>query len=453
MIYKIKEKKIKFYRLEPTQVLALGFAAVILTGALLLMLPLSSRNGTVTNFLDCLFTSTSATCVTGLVTVDTGTHWSVFGQVIIMMLIETGGLGFMTFATIFAVLLGRRITLKERLIMQEAYNAFNIQGIVKLALYIIGITLTIEGIGAAALATQFIPEYGWIKGIYFGIFHAVSAFCNAGFDIIGDFKNLTPYVENVVVNVTICSLIVIGGLGFIVITEIINLRKIKHLSLHSKVVLTATTILVVGGAVLMFIFEYNNPKTLGSLSFNGKILASFFASITPRTAGFNTISTTDMTTAGKFLTIILMFIGASPGSTGGGIKTTTASLLFMTVLCVIHGREDTEIFQKRIGKQAVYRAAAIAIISFELVLFVTMILSLTQPGTFIQFLYETTSAFGTVGLSLGLTPNLRAIGKVAITLTMYAGRVGPLTLAFAFARKANIVNSNIRYPEDKILVG
>lgn len=453
MLYNIKKEKLKFYRLEPTQILALGFAAVILTGALLLMLPVSSRNGTSTNFLDCLFTSTSATCVTGLVTVDTGTHWSVFGQIVIMLLIETGGLGFMTFATIFAVLLGRRITLKERLIMQEAYNAFNIQGIVKLALYIIGITLTIEGIGAAALATQFIPEYGWIKGIYFGIFHAVSAFCNAGFDLIGGFKNLTPYAENVVVNVTICSLIVIGGLGFIVITELLNIKKVKHLSLHSKVVLIATTILIVGGAALMFIFEYNNPKTLGSLSFNGKILASFFASITPRTAGFNTISTTGMTTAGKFLTIILMFIGASPGSTGGGIKTTTAALLFMTVLCVIHGREDTEIFEKRISKQAVYRAASIAIISFELVLVVTMILSLTQQGTFLQFLYETTSAFGTVGLSLDLTPTLGAIGKIAITLTMYAGRVGPLTLAFAFARKASIVNSNIKYPEDKILVG
>jgi len=453
MLLKEGEDGVKIYRLQPVQILALGFAAVILIGALLLKLPISSADGNSTPFLDCLFTATSAVCVTGLVTVDTGTHWSLFGQVIILLLIQIGGLGFMTFATMFAIILGRKISLKERLIMQEAYNAFNIQGIVKLAIYVMGITFSIEGLGAILLSTQFIPQYGWKRGIYYGIFHAVSAFCNAGFDLIGGFRSLTPYAENVVINLTIMSLIVIGGLGFGVVTEIINNRNFKKLSLHSKVVIFATSILIITGAIAFFILEYNNPKTLGALSLKGKILSSFFASITPRTAGFNTINLPDMTTASKFLTIILMFIGASPGSTGGGIKTTTATLILMVVLAVIKGREDTEIFERRIPKELVYRAVGITFISFMLVIFVTMVLSITQQGDFMEFMYEATSAFGTVGLTLGLTPRLDAIGKLIIIFTMYSGRVGPLTLALAFARKQLMASKAIKYPEDKILVG
>lgn len=453
MLLKEGEDGVKIYRLQPVQILALGFAAVILIGALLLKLPISSADGNATPFLDCLFTATSAVCVTGLVTLDTGTHWSLFGQVIILLLIQIGGLGFMTFATMFAIILGRKISLKERLIMQEAYNAFNIQGIVKLAIYVMGITFSIEGLGAILLSTQFIPQYGWKRGIYYGIFHAVSSFCNAGFDLIGGFRSLTPYAENVVINLTVMSLIVIGGLGFGVVTEIINNRNFKKLSLHSKVVIFATTILIITGAIAFFILEYNNPKTLGALSFKGKILSSLFASITPRTAGFNTINLPDMTTASKFLTIILMFIGASPGSTGGGIKTTTATLILMIVLAVIKGREDTEIFERRIPKELVYRAVGITFISFMLVIFVTMVLSITQQGDFMEFMYEATSAFGTVGLSLGLTTRLDAIGKLIIIFTMYSGRVGPMTLALAFARKQLMASKAIKYPEDKILVG
>lgn len=453
MLLKEGEDGVKIYRLQPVQILALGFAAVILVGALLLKLPIASADGNPTPFLDCLFTSTSAVCVTGLVTVDTGTHWSLFGQIVILLLIQIGGLGFMTFATMFAIILGRKISLKERLIMQEAYNAFNIQGIVKLAIYVMGITFSIEGLGAILLATQFIPQYGWKRGIYYGVFHAVSSFCNAGFDLIGDFRSLTPYAENVVINLTVMSLIVIGGLGFGVITEIINYKNFKKLSLHSKVVLFATSILIVTGALAFFVLEYNNPKTLGALSFKGKILSSLFASITPRTAGFNTINLPDMTTASKFLTIILMFIGASPGSTGGGIKTTTAMLILMIVLAVVKGREDTEIFERRIPKELVYRAVGITFISFILVIVVTMILSITQQGDFMEFMYEATSAFGTVGLSLGLTTRLDAIGKVIIIFTMYSGRVGPMTLTLAFARKQLMASKAIKYPEDKILVG
>lgn len=448
-----RDGKLSLKRLQPVQVLALGFAGVILVGALLLMLPISSRSGVVTPFVDALFTATSAVCVTGLVVVDTGTYWSTFGQIVIISLIQIGGLGFMTFATMFFVLLGKRITLKERLIMQEAYNAFSLQGVVKLALYVMGITFTIEGIGAVLLSTQFIKDYGLLKGIYYGIFHSISAFCNAGFDLIGGFRSITPYVENATVTLTIGGLIAVGGIGFAVITELLHIRKTKRLSLHTKVVLAVTAILILGGAVLFFILEYANPKTMGNLSMKGKILASLFASITPRTAGYNSIPTDGMTTAGQFLTIILMFIGASPGSTGGGIKTSTATLIFMTVIAVVRGREDTEIFKKRINKAMVYRALAISVISFTLVMVVTFILSITQQGKFIEFLYEATSAFGTVGLTLGITPKLTTIGKVAVLLTMYAGRVGPLTLALAFASRQQLESSSIKYPEDKILVG
>ncbi|MCX7950607.1 MAG: TrkH family potassium uptake protein [Clostridiales bacterium] len=453
MFLKEKIDGIKFYKFQPVQILALGFALTILIGGILLSLPISSRSGEATPFIDALFTSTSAVCVTGLVTVDTGTHYSVFGQIVIMLLIQMGGLGFMTFATLIALLLGKRISLKERLIMQEAYNTFNIQGVVKLALYVMGITFSIEIIGAVALATQFIPKYGLLKGLYFGIFHSVSAFCNAGFDLIGNFNSLTPYVDNVVVNLTIMALIVIGGIGFSVITEVLNYRKSKRLSLHAKVVLSATVALIVVGAIGFYMLEYANPKTLGGLSIKGKFLASLFASVTPRTAGFNTISTSDMTVAGKFLTVVLMFIGASPGSTGGGIKTSTAFLIFMTVVAVVQGKEDTEVYQKRINKSFVYRALAVTMLSFILVVVVTMVLSISQNGDFMEYLYEATSAFATVGLTLGLTTRLTLIGKIIIILTMYAGRVGPLTVTMAIAHKQQTTANLIKYPEDKILIG
>lgn len=448
-----RSRKYGLHKLSAVQILALGFASVIFIGALLLMLPVSSKSGEVTPFLDCVFTATSAVCVTGLVVVDTGTYWSMFGQIIIICLIQIGGLGFMTFATFFAVLLGKRISLRERLIMQEAYNSFNLQGMVKLMFYVMGITFSIEAVGALLLMTQFIPDYGVGKGIYFGIFHAISAFCNAGFDLIGEYRSITPYAENAIIVLTIGGLIVVGGLGFAVVAEVINTKNLRRLSLHTKIVLTATAVLLIVGTILFFLFEASNPKTMGPMSIKGKVLSSIFASITPRTAGYNSISTTDMTIAGKFLTVILMFIGASPGSTGGGIKTTTAFLIFMTVIAVIHGREETEMYKKRIAKSLVYRAFALTSISFVLIIVVTMILSITQQGDFMMFLYEATSAFGTVGLTLGLTPSLTPIGKIAILLTMYAGRVGPLTLVLAFARREQASSSAIKYPEDKILVG
>ncbi|WP_138205168.1 TrkH family potassium uptake protein [Haloimpatiens lingqiaonensis] len=437
-------------KFTPVQILAIGFAIVIFTGAILLNLPIASRTGVRTPFIDCIFTSTSAVCVTGLVTLNTSVHWSYFGKTVIMVLIEIGGLGFMSFATMIALILGKRITLKERLVMQEAMNSFSLQGIVKLARYVLFFTFFIQSMGALLLSTQFIPEYGLGKGIYFSIFHSISAFCNAGFDLTGD--SLIPYANNPVVIITIAFLIMIGGLGFFVWAELYNYKRRRKMSLHSKVVITATAILVVVGTILMFLFESNNPGTLRGKSIFEKILSSFFAAVTPRTAGFNSISTSAMSTAGIFLTILLMFVGGSPGSTAGGIKTSTAGLLLMTVVSVIKGKEETEIFKKRINKEIVYRAFAIVVISLGLVITVTMILSITEVGfPFEYLLYEATSAFATVGLTLGLTPKLTVIGKIVLALTMYAGRVGPLTIALALAK--NKKKSSIKYPEDKILVG
>lgn len=437
-------------KLLPVQVLAMGFIAVILVGAIVLRLPISSNNGSVTPFIDSFFTSTSAVCVTGLTTVNTAEHWSYFGKTVIIILIQIGGLGFMSFATLFALLLGRRITLKNRLIMQEAMNSFSLQGLVKLSKYILIFTFATEGAGALFLSTKFIPQYGVLKGIYFSIFHSISAFCNAGFDLTGN--SLVPFLNNTVIIFTISALIIIGGLGFTVWAEIYNYRGIKKLSVHTKLVLRMSTLLILSAWLLMFLFENSNPSTLGDLSIKGKALSSLFAAITPRTAGFNSISTAGMTPAGKALTIILMFIGGSPGSTAGGVKTATIGLLLMTVVSVIKNREDTVMFERTISKDLVYRAFVITTIAIGVVVTTTMILSVTEPYASLEYIvYEATSAFGTVGLTLGLTPKLSVIGKIVIAVTMYIGRVGPLTLVLALAKKKK--GSSIKYPEGKILVG
>jgi trk system potassium uptake protein TrkH len=442
----------KDIKIKPVQILVIGFALIILVGGIILTLPIASNDGTRTPFIDALFTATTSVCVTGLVTLDTGTHWSYFGKTVILMLIQIGGLGFMAFATLISLIIGKKITLQERLVMAEAMNTFSLQGLVKLARYILVFTFCIEGIGALFLSIVFIPEFGVAKGIYFSIFHAVSSFCNAGVDLIGYFRSITPYAENPVIILTIGFLIVAGGLGFTVWYEIFDYRKKKKFSLHAKLVLTVTAILIVVGAILMFIFEYNNPATMQPMSVKGKLLSSLFASITPRTAGYNSISTTDMSPAGRFLTIILMFIGGSPGSTAGGIKTTTAGLLVMTIISVIRGREDTEIYERRIGKDIVFKGLTIAVIGLTIVVAVSMILSITEVGASLEYIiYEVTSAFGTVGLTLGLTTKLTTFGKALIILTMFSGRVGPLTIALSLAK--NRSGNTIKYPEDKVLVG
>ena len=445
--WKMKEKKF-----SEVQILALGFVILIFTGGLVLTLPISSASGEWTNFLDSLFTATSASCVTGLVTLDTGTHWSLFGQTVIMLLIEVGGLGFMSFATFFAILLGKRITLKNRLIMQEAMNTFSIQGLVKMVKYVLMFTFAIQLFGALLLSSQLIPEFGFAKGLFYSVFHSISTFCNAGFDLFGNFTSLTGYYNNPVILLTIGALIVIGGLGFTVLIEIYNYNGKKKFSIHTKVVLLMTTILIVGGAISIFLLEYTNPETLAPMGFRDKVVNSVLASITPRTAGVNSISTDGMTLAGKFLTILLMFIGGSPGSTAGGLKTSTFGIIIFTVISVVKGREDTEIFGRRFSKELVYKAFALLFIGMTLVMAVTMMLTITEPGeSFISLLYEATSAFGTVGLTMGVTTRLSSAGKCIIIIMMYLGRVGPLTVALALTHKHK--KSRYKYPEGKVLIG
>ena len=440
------------FKLRGVQILALGFLLLILVGALILTLPISTTSGESTNFLDALFTATSAVCVTGLIVVDTGTYWNAFGQTVIMILIEIGGLGFMSFTTLIAIILGKKITLRERLILQDAMNTFNIQGLVKMVKYVLVFTVSVQFFGALLFSTQFVPEYGLGKGAFYSIFHSISAFCNAGFDIFGNFSSLTSYNSNAVVIMVASALIIIGGLGFTVWSEVYSSKSLKKVSLHSKIVILMTIVLVLGGTLLMFLFENNNINTIGNMSFVDKIMNSFFASVTPRTAGFNSIPTDGMTTAGQFLTIILMFIGGSPGSTAGGIKTTTIGILIVTIVCVIKGREDAEVFKRRFSKDLVYKAFTLIFIGVSLVIVVTMLLSYTEKGaSFISLFYETVSAFGTAGLTLGLTSELSSIGKVLIIFMMYLGRVGPLTVVLSITRKK--INSGIKYPEGKILIG
>ncbi|WP_353682094.1 TrkH family potassium uptake protein [Tepidanaerobacter sp. EBM-49] len=438
-------------RLKPTQILAVGFALLILTGAVLLTLPISASDGKSVGFLDALFTSTSAVCVTGLVVVDTGTRYSLFGQIVVMCLIQMGGLGIMTMATTVFLLLGKKITLRERMVMQEALNQSTLSGLVKLSRNILITTLIFEGTGAALLALRFSQIYGPTRGIYYGVFHAVSAFNNAGFDVIGNFKNLTPFVEDPLINCVIMGLIIFGGLGFSVIQDIITKKNFKHLCLHSKIVIVTTLLLLTCGFVAFYAIESSNPYTLGGLSTKGKILAAAFQSVTPRTAGFNTINLADLKMPSKYLTILLMYIGASPGSTGGGIKTSTFAVIIMMIYTILASKEDVEISGRRIPYDNIFKAAVIGVIALLLIFTSSFILTMTENTDFMSILFETTSAFGTVGLSLGLTPNLTDIGKVVIILTMFAGRVGPLTLAMALGGRTN--KAMIRFPEERVLVG
>lgn len=439
--------------LSPTQVLAIGFASIILIGGILLSLPVASANGQSIGFINSLFEATSAVCVTGLVVVDTGTDLSLFGQIVIITLIQIGGLGFMTAASLIFLALGKRITLRERLVMQEALNQFNLEGLVRLTKNVIGVTFIIEGIGALLLSTRFIPLYGFKKGLYYSIFHAISAFCNAGFDLIGNYRSLTGFVDDVVINMTVMGLIILGGLGFSVILDIWHHRRFKKLSLHSKLAVFMTVMLILIGTAFFFIVEYNNPYTLADKPLPIKILASLFQSVTPRTAGFNTIDQANLKDASKFMTILLMFIGASPASTGGGIKTVTASVIFFLTVSVVRGRDDIQVYGKRISHSIAHRAITITLISLMLLIGVSMVLSLIEPQPFIDILFETSSALGTVGLASFDNGSMSTISKIFVMLTMFAGRVGPLTLTLALAKRQNQSDNSIRYPEGKVMVG
>ncbi|MBN2898114.1 MAG: Trk family potassium uptake protein, partial [Clostridia bacterium] len=324
------KSEIRRKELRPGQVLGLGFALIILIGALLLALPIASRDGHSIGLVNALFTATSAVCVTGLVVVDTGTYWTMFGKGIILLLIQIGGLGFMTMATAGAFIMGRRIGLRNRLIMQEALNQMSLSGVVRLTKYVIMTTFAIEGVGALLLSFRFIPEFGLRRGIVFSLFHSISAFCNAGFDIMGNYTSLTAFVSDPWVNIVIMGLILIGGIGFSVIIDVARNKRYRKLSVHSKLVLVTSGILLLIGFVLFLAIEWNNPATLGELSLSGKVLGAAFQSVTPRTAGFNTIPIDQLETPSKLITMVLMFVGGSPGSTAGGIKTTTLGIIVLT---------------------------------------------------------------------------------------------------------------------------
>ena len=438
------------WHLSTYQILVLGFAGLILSGVALLMTPYASKSGDSLRFVDALFTATSAVCVTGLVVVDTGTYFSVFGQSVILLLIQIGGLGVMTVATLVAVLSGKKINLKERLLIQEATNQLDLAGVVRLTLYIIRATLLVELVGGTILALRWFQDFG-LKGIYFGYWHAVSAFCNAGFDLFGEYRSITGYVGDLTVNGVIASLIVVGGIGFPVVADLWNCRQTRRFSLHTKVVLTTTVLLIVLGAGFIFVAEYGNAKTLSDLPPADKVMASLFQSVTARTAGYNTVDI-GLLREGTLLAIIfLMFVGASPSSMGGGVKTSTAAILFISLVGSVTGKRDPLAFGRQIPQQTVYKAFTIVTISVMLISLVTLTLSFTEAAPIFSLLFEVTSAFGTVGLSTGITPKLSDAGKVLITLTMFAGRVGTLTLLMALALRPR--KERLKYPEGKIIIG
>ena len=444
-----------------TRNIALGFLGTIVFGTLLLMLPVSAASGEMTNFIDSLFTATTSVCVTGLVTVPTYAHWSVFGQIVIALLAQVGGLGVITFTMLFLMALGKRIGLKQRLLIQDAYNLDTIQGMVILIKKILKGTLIVEGVGALLYMTVFIPEFGWI-GIWKSVFNAISAFCNAGMDVLGP-DSLAPYVANPIVNITTMLLIILGGIGFPVWWSVLDMfcrrrRKRRtlftgahHLPLHTKMVLFMTLSLIAGGALLIFLLEYNNPETLGNLPWWQKIQAALFQSVTTRTAGFLTISQAGLRKATAMICCLLMFIGGSPSGTAGGVKTTTVAILVLTVISIIKGRNDTEMFGRKINGNLVRRALSIFMVSFGVMLLAVIALAIVQPGDFIDCLFEVISAIATVGLTRDFTTELTVAGRIIIIVTMYIGRIGPISLALFFNSR-RFVNLKT-YPEEKVGVG
>ena len=439
------------------RILVFGFLFIILAGAVLLSLPVSSADGTPTPFLNSLFTATSATCITGLVVYDTATQWSAFGQAVILCMIQIGGLGFMTLGSALILLLRGDSSLTNRKQMAESLNTADYKSAAQTLKHVVLGTAVFEGAGALILSARFIPQYGWGQGIWKGVFISVSAFCNAGFDLLGKdapFSSLTAYTGDLAVNLTVMALIVIGGLGFLVWEDLYTKRRFREYSLFTKTVLLTSAALIAGGAVVIFLLEHNNPETLGQLSAKEKILSSFFQSVSPRTAGMNTVDLTKMTEASQVLTVILMFIGASSGSTGGGVKITTVAVLWAAIRAILTGRKDAVLLKRRLSSDLVYRALTLVLLPFLSVLVCTFVINGIEPDvSFLEALYECTSAFATVGLSLSVTPALSAVSKIILMLLMFSGRVGMLTISYALLTDRRKRQNTLRYPEGNILIG
>lgn len=440
-------------RLTTTQFIALGFLLVILSGTVLLMLPFSTGSGKATGFLTALFTATSATCVTGLVVVDTYVHWSLFGRIVILVLIQIGGLGFMTLGVFVAIFLKRNIGLKERGILQESMNTFQIGGIVKLVKKITIGTFAVEGIGAVLLSIRFIPQMGWLEGVWNGIFHSISAFCNAGFDLMGkqeEYSSLMAYSNDIIVNVTIMVLIIIGGIGFLVWDDLHKKKfHFKEYLLHTKIVLTVTFLLIFGGAVMIYLFE--RKHLMADMSTQETILTSLFASVTARTAGFNTIDVAGLSVSSKLVTILLMFIGGSPGSTAGGIKTTTFAVMLIFVWANLRNSHGSNVYGRRLEEGEIRKASIVLTINLMLAVGAAIAICGLQTLPLEDVLLEVFSAIGTVGMSTGVTRELSTISKVIIILLMYCGRIGSMTFALSFTERKKV--APVQLPAEKIIIG
>ncbi len=441
-------------QLRPAQTLCIGFLAIILTGALLLWLPFSSKSGG-TPFFDCLFTAVSATCVTGLIVADTFTNWTVFGQVVIMLLIQIGGLGFVTIITFFNVAAGRKLGFRTLANASDGLTESTFQGGRRIFISIMKYSMIIEGAGAVLLSIAFSRDYG-AYGIFMGVFTSVTAFCNAGFDLCGiggEYSSLTHYSGDPLVIMTVALLIILGGLGFIVWENFLNIRTVKKLSLHTKAVLISTGALLVGSTLFYLLAEWDNPATLGGMDFGGKLMNSFFSGVTARTAGYNSISVEGMSDFSKLGSCIFMFIGASPASTGGGIKTTTVLVLIMTVVSYLRGRNDVELLGHKIDKLAVYRTLTVTLLSLLAVILCFSVLYFTLPEDVsgVDCLFEAISAFSTTGLSTGPTAAAGTPGRILLMISMYIGRVGPVSLVLSMLMNSR--RKNIVLPEGQIIVG
>lgn len=445
--------------LSTTQMIMLSFLLAILAGSLLLVLPFASADGKPVAYIDALFTATTSVCVTGLVTVTTATAWSFFGQLVILVLIQIGGLGIITILSGFMISLNKKIGLGDRILLQDAFNLSSLAGIVQFLRNVLIGTFIVEGMGALLYMTVFVPEYG-VKGIWMSIFNAISAFCNAGMDVIGD-DSLCGYVLHPMINFVTSMLIILGGIGYIVWWDVLrvvkNFKKQKFkcfggLTLHSKIALSATGILLLAGGILFFVFEYHNSETIGDFSLAGKLQAAMFQSVTTRTAGFATVPQQNLTDASAIVSLLLMFIGGSPVGTAGGVKTVTIAVLLISAFAVIRNSEETVLFRRRISKQAVGKAVAVVSMSFMIAFVSTVLLAAVSGAPALDVMYETFSATATVGLSRNLTGTLNILGKLVIIVTMYLGRVGPISLVIAFNTKKKKQNI-IKNPTEEISIG
>ncbi len=449
------------FSLSTTHIIMLSFLAVILLGSALLALPISAKNGEAVHYIDALFTATTATCVTGLVTLPTVSTWSLFGQIVILILIQVGGLGIITVMAGVMLMLHRHMGLSDRLLLQDAFNLNTLSGLAEFLKKVLIGTIAVELAGAILYMTVFVPEFG-AKGIWISVFNAISAFCNAGIDIIGE-NSLCDYATNPIINGVTSALIILGGLGYIVWWDVIrvarlagkrrSLRTFSQLTLHAKLALLATVTLILGGGLLILLCEYRNPATIGDMSLFDKLQVSMFQSITTRTAGFATISQSDLTPASTTLCLILMFIGGSPVGTAGGVKTVTVFVLAVYAVSTIRGRNEVSVFNRRIPNDALRKSVAVVGMSFLIALTSTVLLAAVTPGRVLtDILYETISATATVGLTRDLTPTLQMAGKIIVTVTMYLGRIGPISLAIAFGVKREKPNV-VKNPNESISVG